>query len=54
MNFKPIQHQESGIKITGMIRDIKRLKIKNQDHILIAVNNEKVRLMKLNTQKLKS
>jgi enediyne biosynthesis protein E4 len=50
MNFSAIKYEKSGIKINGMIRDIKPIKIKGEDYILIAVNNEKIRLMKLNSK----
>ena len=48
MNFESVEFPQSGLFIKGMIRDIKQLKIKGLDYLMIAVNNEKVRLLKLN------
>ena len=53
MNFEPIRFPESGLFIKGMIKDIKPLKIKGLDYLMIAVNNEKVRLLQVNTAQKK-
>ncbi len=46
MNFRSVRNPESGFYIKGQIRDIKPIKIKNQDYIMVAVNNDKVKMYK--------
>jgi enediyne biosynthesis protein E4 len=47
MQFEALKFPESGLMVKGMIRDIKPLKIKGLDYLMIAVNNEKVRLLQV-------
>ena len=46
MNFHSVRNPQSGFFVNGQIRDIKPIKIKNQDFIMVAVNNEKVKMYK--------
>jgi enediyne biosynthesis protein E4 len=46
--FEHIRSTQSGIHITGQIRDMKALKIKDKSHLFVAVNNEKPRLYRMN------
>ena len=50
MDFEAVRFPRSGLFIKGMIRDIKPLKIKGLDYLMIAVNNEKVRLLQVNAR----
>jgi hypothetical protein len=52
MNFESVKFPESGLFIKGMIKDIKPLKIKGLDYLMIAVNNEKVRLLQVGKSKV--
>jgi enediyne biosynthesis protein E4 len=45
--FDVLKSQKSGICIKGMLKDIKPLKINGLDYILMAINNEKVKLYKM-------
>ena len=48
MDFEPLKFPESGFFVKGMIKDIKPLKIKDFNYLMIGVNNEKVQLLKIN------
>jgi enediyne biosynthesis protein E4 len=45
--FEAIKNIQSGLMISGMNKDIKPLKIKGLDYVLIAINNQKPRLYKM-------
>jgi enediyne biosynthesis protein E4 len=45
--FKAINHQESGILLPSNVKDIQKIKFKNNIGILSAINNDKLRLFKL-------
>lgn len=47
-NFKTVLGRDCGLKLEGEARDIKRIKIKGQDLILIARNNESLVVLKPN------
>ncbi len=47
MQFETVKFPQSGLNISGVIKDIKPLKIRGNDYILIAVNNDKPRLLRL-------
>ncbi|MBL7814382.1 MAG: VCBS repeat-containing protein [Saprospiraceae bacterium] len=49
MNFTPLSTNQSGLMVKGMIKDIKQLKIKGLNYLLIAVNNDKLRLLQCKT-----
>lgn len=51
MNFETVRFPHSGLFIKGMMRDIKPLKIKGLDYLMIAVNNEKPHLLRVNSKK---
>ena len=45
-NFKPVPAIESGFSVKGEIRDLEKLKIKDEDAILVIKNNDNVQLFK--------
>jgi enediyne biosynthesis protein E4 len=45
--FKHLRSTQSGIRIAGQIRDFAPISIKGKDHLLIGVNNDKVRMFRL-------
>lgn len=47
--FETLNSLESGINIQGQIRDIKSISIKGKKYLLIAVNNDKLRLYEVKT-----
>jgi hypothetical protein len=47
LTFQPWNAQQSGLSITGMMRDIKPLKINGLDYLIFGINNEKSKLYKL-------
>jgi enediyne biosynthesis protein E4 len=49
MQFETVKYPRNGLNISGMIRDIKPLKIKGNDYVLIAVNNEKPKLLRVSS-----
>jgi enediyne biosynthesis protein E4 len=49
MQFELVKYPNSGLNISGQIRDIKALKIKGNNYVLIGVNNEKPRLLRVNS-----
>ena len=50
MDFEAVRFPRSGLFIKGMMRDIKPLKIKGLDYLMVAVNGEKVRLYQYKTK----
>ena len=46
MDFEAVRFPRSGLFIKGMMRDIKPLKIRGLEYLMVAVNGEKVRLYK--------
>jgi len=46
--FSPLSTQASGFKVDGQIRDIEKIMINNQPHILVARNNASPQLFRLN------
>jgi enediyne biosynthesis protein E4 len=47
MQFETVKYPQSGLNISGQIKDIKLLKIKGLEYVLIGVNNEKPQLLKV-------
>jgi enediyne biosynthesis protein E4 len=47
MQFETVKYPQSGLNISGQIKDIKPLKIKGLEYVLIGVNNEKPQLLRL-------
>jgi hypothetical protein len=47
MNFETIKYPSSGLDIRGQIKDIQPLIYNKKQHLIIAVNNEKPRLMRV-------
>ena len=46
--FLPVQNSEIGLKIKGAVRDMKSIKIKKEDYILVAKNNGILEVLKCN------
>jgi hypothetical protein len=49
MQFETIKYPNSGLNISGQIKDIKPLTIKGVHYVLIGVNNEKPRLLRVSS-----
>ena len=47
-NFSGIPGKKSGVRLTGEVRDIVRVRIDNEDHILVANNNGPVQVYRIN------
>ena len=48
LNFECVRTAQSGLSIRGQIKDIQPLVFNKKNYVLIAVTNEKPRLMKIN------
>ena len=46
-NFVVAKNSEIGLKIKGAVRDMQPIKIKNEDYILIAKNNDALQFLKI-------
>jgi enediyne biosynthesis protein E4 len=51
MKFEPMGYPQNGLMIKGMMRDIKPLKIKGNDYLMIGVNDSKLKLYKFESSK---
>ena len=51
MQFETIKYPQSGLNISGQIKDIKPLTIKGINYVLIAINNEKPQLLRLSVSR---
>jgi enediyne biosynthesis protein E4 len=49
MQFETVKYPQNGLNISGQIKDIKSLKIKGLEYVLIGVNNEKPQLLKVSS-----
>jgi enediyne biosynthesis protein E4 len=49
MVFQSLSSAQSGLRVSGMMKDIKPLKIKGLDYLMIGINNEKLRFLKVNS-----
>jgi enediyne biosynthesis protein E4 len=47
--FELVKYPQNGLNISGVIKDIKPLTIKGIDYVLIAVNNDKPKLVRVNS-----
>lgn len=50
-NYKRLENRESGFLVNGVVRDLTKVVINGEPHVLVAVNNERPRLFKLNPKK---
>ena len=47
-NFNTLSLLESGLKIIGDVRDMELINVKNTKHVLVAINDESLQLIKVN------
>lgn len=50
-SFSSVSAEKSGLNISGQIRDIKKINLKEKLHLIIGLNNDKALLYKLNPNK---
>lgn len=51
LQFEVLKNAQSGLMVKGMMRDIKPLKIKGKEYLMLGINNERVQLITLNNTK---
>ena len=51
-NFKTLDYRESGFFIKGQIRDIKEISINKKKYILVALNNDEMKIFSRNEDKV--
>ena len=49
--FKVMDISESGLYVNGQVRDIKEIIIRGKEHLIVAVNNERLKIYEINNRK---